>query len=69
MDSHDQWRWIVKAAGKFVRYDAPDDAKIAVVTFGGGSGGSGNSSAIKHPLAELTDKTARGRLADSVPDK
>ena len=62
MIKQDLWKWISKAAQKFIRNDLPDETKMAIVTFS-------NESVIQHSLASLTDEEARARIADSIPDK
>ena len=54
------WKWISKAAQKFIRYDLPSSTQIAVVTFS-------NVSVVRHSLAELGDE--RNGIADTIPDK
>ncbi len=62
MDAHGQWRWINRAAQKFIRYDLPSGARLAIVTFS-------NTSEVRHELTEVRGGATRARLADSVPDK
>ncbi len=62
MIKQDLWKWISKAAQKFIRNDLPLNTKLAIVTFS-------NDSIIQHNLAPLTDEAARARIADSIPDK
>ena len=62
MIKQDLWKWISKAAQKFIRNDLPDKTQMAIVTFS-------NESVIQHSLASLTDEEARARIADSIPDK
>lgn len=44
MDNHGQWKWVNKAAQKFIRYDLPINSNLAIVTF------SNNSKVNKHFL-------------------
>ena len=62
LDAHGQWKWINKAAQKFIRYDLPLNSNVAIVTFN-------NDSVVKHPMAEIRNDSVRSRLADSIPDK
>ena len=62
LDAHGQWKWINKAAQKFIRYDLPSISKVSIVTFT-------NDSKVEHSLAELDSEDARARLADTIPDK
>ncbi len=62
MDAHGQWRWVNRAAQKFIRYDLPDDARVAIVGFS-------NTSEIRSEMTRVRDLDTRARLADSVPDK
>lgn len=62
MIKQDLWKWISKAAQKFIRNDLPTNSRLAIVTFS-------NDSSIQHNLAPLTDESARARIADSIPDK
>ena len=62
MIKQDLWKWISKAAQKFIRNDLPTNTKMAIVTFS-------NDSIIRHNLAPLSDEEARARIADSIPDK
>ena len=56
------WKWVSKAAQKFIRYDLPVDARLSIITFN-------NESTIHHRLTELSDEKVRARLADTIPDK
>ena len=56
------WKWINKAAQKFIRYDLPVNSKLAIVTFN-------NNSKVEHPMVEVTGNDARARLADTIPDR
>lgn len=60
MNKFGLWKWISKAAQKFIRYDLPSSSQIAIVTFS-------NVSVVRHSLAELGDE--RNGIADSIPDK
>ena len=66
LDNHGQWKWINKAAQKFIRYDLPSNAKLAIVTFS-------NTSKVEHPMTKVgmtsKDDVVRSRLADTIPDK
>ena len=46
MDDHGQWKWINKAAQKFIRYDLPLNSHMAIVTFS-------NTSRVEHPMAQI----------------
>ena len=59
---NDHWRWIVKAAHKFIRYDMPVNSNLAILTFN-------DRAKIEHPLIEVTSDDIRGRLADLIPVK
>lgn len=56
------WKWVSKAAQKFIRHDLADNSRLAIVTFS-------NDSVVQHPMASLTDENARARVADTIPDK
>ena len=45
MNKKELWKWVSKAAHKFIRNDLPDGSKIAVVTFS-------NDSSIEHSLGK-----------------
>ena len=45
MNKKELWKWVSKAAHKFIRNDLPDQSKIAVVTFS-------NDSSIEHSLGK-----------------
>jgi calcium-activated chloride channel regulator 4 len=62
MDNHNQWKWINKAAQKFIRYDLPLHTNLAIVTFS-------NDSKLEHSMSAIHSDEARARLADTVPDK
>ena len=62
MDNEEQWKWISKAAQKFIRYDLPVNSNLAIVTFS-------NSSKIEHPMVQVHSDKVRARLADTIPDK
>ena len=62
MDAHEQWKWINKAAQKFIRYDLPVNSNLAIVTFN-------NQSKVEHSMVEVTGNEARARLADTLPDR
>ena len=62
LDTHGQWKWINKAAQKFIRYDLPINSKVAIVSFT-------NSSKVQHPMTQITHSGIRNRLADAIPEK
>ena len=62
MDSHEQWKWINKAAQKFIRYDLPVNSNLAIVTFS-------NTSKVEHSMIQVHSDQVRARLADTIPDK
>jgi hypothetical protein len=62
MDQDEEWKWISKAAQKFIRYDLPVNSNLAIVTFN-------NDSKVEHPMTEVSGNDARARLADTIPDK
>ena len=62
MDDHGQWKWINKAAQKFIRYDLPLNSHMSIVTFS-------NTSRVEHPMAQIYSDDIRSRLADTIPDK
>ena len=62
MDDHDQWKWINKAAQKFIRYDLPVNSNLAIVTFS-------NTSKVEHSMVQVHSDQVRARLADTIPDK
>lgn len=58
----DLWKWVSKAAQKFIRLDLQTNVKVAVVTFS-------DEAKIQHSLAPLSSEEVRARIADSIPDK
>jgi hypothetical protein len=62
MDNHNQWKWINKAAQKFIRYDLPVNSNLAIVTFS-------NNSKVEHNMVQVHSDQLRARLADTIPDK
>jgi hypothetical protein len=60
MAADDHWRWIHKAAHKFIRYDLPVDSNLAVLTFN-------DRAKLEHPLVQVASDEVRARLADTVP--
>ena len=62
MDNHEQWKWINKAAQKFIRYDLPVNSNLGIVTFS-------NSSKVEHSMVQVHSDQVRARLADTIPDK
>ena len=62
MDDHDQWKWINKAAQKFIRYDLPVNSNLGIVTFS-------NTSKVEHSMVQVHSDQVRARLADTIPDK
>lgn len=62
MDRHGMWKWVNKAAQKFIRYDLPVNSNLAIVTFS-------NTSKIEHPMVQVHSDQVRGRLADTIPDR
>ena len=46
MDTHGQWKWINKAAQKFIRYDLPVNSNLAIVTFS-------NESKVEHNMVQV----------------
>ena len=62
MDNHGQWKWINKAAQKFIRYDLPINSNLAIVTFS-------NNSKVEHGMIQVHSDQVRARLADTIPDK
>ena len=55
------WKWARKAAQNLVRYELPDMAELAVITFN-------NESRVEHNLVRLSSERVRSRLADTIPD-
>jgi len=62
MDEQGLWKWVNKAAQKFIRYDLPTGSHAAVVTFS-------NTSKVEHSMAQINSDEIRSRLADAIPDK
>ena len=62
MGHNDLWKWVSKAARKFITHDLVDGSQMALVTFS-------NDSTVAHSMIELADDKARRRLADTIPDK
>ena len=62
MAADDHWRWIHKAAHKFIRYDLPVDSNLAILTFN-------DRAKLEHPLVQVASDEVRARLADTVPVK
>ena len=46
MDAHGRWKWINKAAQKFIRYDLPVNSNLAIVTFS-------NDSKVEHSMVQV----------------
>merc|ERR1711892_1046107 len=63
MSMNDNWRWIEKAAAKFIRYDLPVNSLLGILTF------SCPAVAIEHPLVEVTSNAVRAGFADTIPGK
>ena len=61
-DNAGQWKWISKAAQKFIRYDLSIDSNLGIVTFA-------NTSKIEHPMTRIRSNDVRSKLADTIPDK
>ena len=57
-----EWKWINKAAQKFIRYDLPVNSNLAIVTFS-------NNSKVEHGMVQVHSDQVRARLADTIPDK
>lgn len=57
------WRWIHKAAHKFIRYDLPVNANLAIVTF------NQAAAKVEHRLVRVLSDATRALLADTVPVK
>ena len=51
-----------KAASKFIVYDLPARARVALVTFS-------NDSAVAQSMTTLTDERSRVQMADRIPNK
>ncbi|TRY61771.1 hypothetical protein TCAL_12265 [Tigriopus californicus] len=62
MIHNDVWRWVSKAAQKFIRYDLNRGARMALVSFS-------DSAVVAHPMITLEDDKSRRRLSDTIPDK
>ncbi len=62
MDAQNQWKWVNKAAQKFIRYDLPVNSNLAIVTFS-------NDSKVEHNMVQVHSDQVRARLADAIPDK
>ena len=62
MDKKGAWKWINKAAQKFIRYDLPFNSNLAIVTFS-------NVSKVEHAMVQVHSDQIRARLADTIPDK
>ena len=57
----DIWKRVRKAAQNLIRYEVPDSANVAVVTFSG-------EARVEHRLVQLTTESVRSRMADTIPD-
>ena len=57
----DIWKWVRKAAQNLIRYEVPESANVAVVTFSG-------EARVEHRLVQLTTESVRSRMADTIPD-
>ena len=62
MDIDEQWKWINKAAQKFIRYDLPVNSNLAIVTFS-------DTAKVEHNMVQVHSDQVRARLADTIPDK
>ena len=60
MTENQDWKHINKAAHNLIKYDLPDTARLAVVSFA-------NTSRVEAGVTQL--RGSRGHLADIVPDK
>ena len=60
MAENQDWKHINKAAHNLIKYDLPDTARLAVVSFA-------NTSRVEAGVTQL--RGSRGHLADTVPDK
>ena len=63
MAAGESWRWIHKAAHRFLRYELPVNSALALVTF------SGRQVTLEQPLIQVTSQAVRARLADTIPGK
>ena len=57
------WRWIHKAAHRFLRHQLPVNSALALITF------SGRRVTLEQPLIQVTSQAVRARLADTIPGK
>ena len=57
----DIWKWVRKAVQNLIRYEVPESANVAVVTFSG-------EARVEHRLVQLTTESVRSRMADTIPD-
>ena len=62
MDTDLKWKWMNKAAQKFIRYDLPVNSNLAIVTFS-------DTAKVEHNMVQVHSDQVRARLADTIPDK
>ena len=63
MAEGESWRWIHKAAHRFLRHQLPVNSALALITF------SGRRVTLEQPLIQVTSQAVRARLADTIPGK
>ena len=63
MGEGESWRWIHKAAHRFLRHQLPVNSALALITF------SGRRVTLEQPLIQVTSQAVRARLADTIPGK
>lgn len=62
LDLNDQWKWINKAAQKFIRYDLPVNSNLGIFSF------SEKTKMEQRPI-QITGDDVRTNLADIIPEK
>ena len=67
LNNIEHWRWIEKAANKFIRFDVPGNTFMSILTYAGA--GQTGTVTVEHPLVQVTSDAARSQLADTIPGK
>ena len=55
------WKWVRKALQNLIRFELPDNSRVAIVTFN-------KDGRVEQNLAGLTSEQVRIRVADAIPD-
>jgi len=55
------WKWVRKALQNLIRFELPDNSRVAIVTFN-------KEARVEQNLSILTSEQVRIRVADAIPD-